>query len=194
MQMPICIIEKDAYIRGKTDIELVSFIKWNLEIMERGVHPKTDHKNLPFPSRSLRAQLAQTDSILAHGWFATFHAWTGDLKEKVLCHRFEKNWQANFICELCMGAKFQEQAYTAYAFGPGAAWRQNMVTHSQYLQTHLGLNRSPWAEVRGWSIHDNHFDLLHLLYLGFVKDDRRLAPCPPARRGRPLATKAKTRN
>eukprot|EP00959_Pyramimonas_sp_CCMP1952_P237370 4960939-Pyramimonas_sp.AAC.1 len=192
MQMPIMIIEKGKYVLGKTDVELISFIKWNLEVLESGYHPKRDHRNVAFPPRSLRARLAQTESVLGNGWFATFHAWTGDLKEKVICHRFEKNWQANFICELCMGAKFDDQVSTAYAFGPGAAWRQHMVTHNQYLLTHVGLDRSPWAEIRSWSIHDNHFDILRLSYLGFVKDDRRLAPCPPA--ARPLAAKANAWN
>ena len=55
-----------------------------------------------------------------------------------------------------------------------------------YLDTHPGSERSPWSVIRSWTIHDNHFDLLHLAYLGFVKERWQLSSpkrrrCPDGR-------------
>ena len=35
---------------------------------------------------------------------------------------------------------------------------------------HIGACRSPWALIRSWTLARNLWDLLHLLWLGFVKD------------------------
>ena len=114
LQMPIMIIEKQKYIPGVTDVQLVNFIKWNIDVLENGNHPGLSHDGEPFERGSFREQ--RQGQPLAGGWLATFHAWTGDLKEKVACHRFEKNFMSNFICELCIGGKFGD-AYSAQPWG-----------------------------------------------------------------------------
>eukprot|EP00969_Alexandrium_andersonii_P274728 12142282-Alexandrium_andersonii.AAC.1 len=60
--------------------------------MESGVFPQADHRREAFPPSTHRAKRA--GEPLAGGWFCTFHAWTGDLKEKVLEHRVERSYLA----------------------------------------------------------------------------------------------------
>ena len=57
-----------------------------------------------------------------------------------------------------------------YDFRVGADWKTMLLPHARYLATHRGSDRSPWAQIRGWSIFRCREDLLHNAYLGWGKD------------------------
>ena len=60
--------------------------------------------------------------------------------------------------------------FNAYDFGPSSRCRSVQVTQRHYEETHTGEQRSPWSLLPAWSIFANHYDLLHLVYLGFARD------------------------
>ncbi len=163
LQFPILIVDEDELIWGVTDVQIVEAINFMVLVLGSGVVPEFDHLG-----RKLTRKLPSGAHIAA-GYFGAFHAWTGDLKEKVQEHKFERNYLANFCCEWCIAHKVFAM-YNAFNFDEHADWTHTETTMMQYYMTHVGAERSPWAMVRGWSIWFNLLDLLHLLYLGIVKD------------------------
>eukprot|EP00959_Pyramimonas_sp_CCMP1952_P469666 9495341-Pyramimonas_sp.AAC.1 len=68
LQMPILIIEKQKYIPGVTDVQIVNFIKWNIDVLESGNHPSLNHDGEKFDNSSFRYD--RQCQPLAGGWFA----------------------------------------------------------------------------------------------------------------------------
>jgi hypothetical protein len=161
----MCLIEQDRKVPNITDTELVRFVKYNLEVLESGVHPHTDYMGRPLDNA--RAKLS--GKPLANGWRASFWGWQGDIKEKVKQHKFSRNWQCNFLCERCLGCRHL-QCGNAYDFRESALWRQLPVDHTSYLRSTSADQLSPWAMIPSWRIDRNTDDLLHMIWLGFGKD------------------------
>ena len=84
-------------------------------------------------------------------------------------NRFVRNYNCNWLCELCVGCRHRTFC-NAYNFNSNAEWLLTLTTHARYLATHLPHQLSPWCTIRSWSIMRWLWDLLHLLWLGFVKD------------------------
>ena len=58
-----------------------------------------------------------------------------------------------------------------YNFSPNAGWLKTITSQIAYIALHTRLGRlSPWSRIRSWTTMRNLWDLLHLLWLGFVKD------------------------
>ena len=147
MQFPLCVIATASIVPGTTDKQIIDYIAWNFDVLESGLFPECGYLGASLdqarPSRSLQT--------LAGGWFGTFHAWTGDLKEKVREHKFVRNYQATFLCEWCVGSR-KEGYCCAYDFSSSATWRHTKTTHAHYLATHSATQRSPWCALSSWTI------------------------------------------
>ncbi len=88
----VCLMPEDLKIKWVTDGEIVTFIIWNIEVMESGIFPSTDHLGRPLTGR--RATMA--GKPLAVGWRATLTSTLSDLKEKVKAHRYPRNYMCIF--------------------------------------------------------------------------------------------------
>jgi hypothetical protein len=107
----ICCIDESKKVKLITDAELIAFLIWNVHVLESGVFPSTNHMGEALTgSRALRAGLP-----LAEGWRASCVGTQADLKEKVKCNRFTRNYQANFLCERCLGCRHRQDG-NAYDF------------------------------------------------------------------------------
>ena len=106
---------------------------------------------------------------MAAGWGASVVGHLSDMKERVLVHRFHRNYLANFQCEKCLATRHREDT-SAYDFGPQAAWRSLEVSHATYLLSTPRHLQSPFTMFRSWHIHRNRMDLLHGVWLGIAKD------------------------
>ena len=78
--------------------------------------------------------------------------------------------RTNFICEFCL-ANRHLTVCCPYDFRPNAEWTRHRTDHRTYLLTTGIFDRSPYAEVPGWTIFRNKLDNLHACFLGF--GDRR---------------------
>ena len=115
---------------------VVAFLAWSIEVMATGVHPSQGHVGEALPP----AREAKARSWLADGWTCHFVGWQGDLKEKVQCHGFARNYLANALCEWCLASRVSKTRMNAYYFGPDALWRLYPTTHAEYVAT-AGLGR-----------------------------------------------------
>ena len=98
---PLCVIATASIVPGTTDKQIIDYIAWNFDVLESGVFPECGYLGASLD----QARSARSLQTLAGGWFGTFHAWTGDLKEKVREHKFVRNYQATFHCEWCAGSQ-----------------------------------------------------------------------------------------
>jgi hypothetical protein len=57
-----------------------------------------------------------------------------------------------------------------YNFNDDAVWKSLQVSYSDYLAATPAEFRSPWCKHPSWSLQRHRDDLLHLMYLGIVKD------------------------
>ena len=115
---------------------VVAFLAWSIEVMATGVHPSQGHVGEALPP----AREAKARSWLADGWTCHFVGWQGDLKEKVQCHGFARNYLANALCEWCLASRVSKTRMNAYYFGSDALWRLYPTTHAEYVAT-AGLGR-----------------------------------------------------
>ena len=99
-------------------------------------------------------------------YYAALSACQGDGKEKVIQNRYDRHYNCNYLCELCMGNRHRHFC-SAYDFGEQAQWRSTITTMHDYLATRVGVNRSPWCRMRSWSIFRWLPDLLHLVWLAW---------------------------
>lgn len=115
---------------------VVDFIAWSIEVLATGKYPSQGPRGeaLP-PNRAAKAR-----SWLADGWTCHFVGWQGDLKEKLQCHGFKRNYLANALCEWCLATRVSTGRMNAYDFRVGAKWRRTPTTHEEYLRT-TGLAR-----------------------------------------------------
>ena len=85
------------------------YMAWFEVVFAEGRLPYTDLSRKLWPEGSQRALNAGAvlygDDQRYPQLFAAFSAWTGDLKEKTEQHRFERNYQCNFLCERCLGVR-----------------------------------------------------------------------------------------
>jgi hypothetical protein len=157
---------EDLKVKWVTDSEIVTFIIWNIKVMESGIFPSTDHLGRPLTGH--RATMA--GKPLAVGWRATLTSTLSDLKEKVKVHRYPRNYMCIFFCERCLSHRHMSDTGNGYYFADDALWMQMIVSHEQYVLTTPPGYHSPWLAFPSWTIDRHRDDLLHMLYLGVVKD------------------------
>ena len=133
--------------------------------MESGFHPTHDHEGNPIQGH----RAGRIGQKLASGWCASCVGTQSDIKEKVKVNRYTRNWQANFFCERCLACRHIPHS-SGYDFSDMATWRHMITTHPMYLATTPEWLRSPWCQLRSWTIFRQRDDLLHVCWLGFGKD------------------------
>ena len=168
----LTMVAESSLIENVTYNQIVSFIKWNLNVLMSGKHPSKDNLGNEFPPGGLRSQkvgcwLAGSSS--ADAWRAAFSAWQGDLKEKRICHRFQRHYLCSELCEWCEASRTSEHM-NAYDLSASASWRSHLTSHQAYLANTPAARLSPWSSVPGWSSDRNFVDLLHRMWLGVAKD------------------------
>jgi hypothetical protein len=122
---------EDLKVKSVTDSEIVTFIIWNIKVMQSGIFPSTDH--LGRPVEGYRATMA--GKPLAAGWRATLTSTLSDLKEKVKVHRFPRNYTCIFFCERCLSHRHMSDTGNKYYFADDALWMKLLVSHEQYVFT-----------------------------------------------------------
>ena len=154
----------EAIRTEKTETEVASYLSYQNEVLKSGVHPSLDHDGNPVTG----SKVDLIGKKLAGGWRAAFSAWTGDLKEDVKVHKLHRNYQCNFFCKKCLACKHKHNG-NGYDFNIGAFWTRNLVNHATYLDTTAPERRSPYCQMKGWTIHRSREDDLHQIWLGFAK-------------------------
>ena len=161
-QQPFLVLDSKLVCRETVD-DIVKLIEHSDLATGSGRHPYSDENLDPWPAHSRKALRAGNalvpDENGAPTIFSAFSAWLGDMKERVQQHGFRRNYMANMMCERCAATRWGDGG--GYDFREGARW----------LACQAETNfRSPWARVRSFSMGRILYDLLHLLWLGVVKD------------------------
>lgn len=147
----------------ETEDDMATYVEASRKVLESGCWPT--QSQWPWPLDAKRLALA--GKPFAGGWRFTFGGWQGDLKDKVRTHRFQRNYQSNFMCERCLCCKHLREG-NPYDFSVLANWLKMLVTHAAYLRSNEP--KSPWIRVRSWTIFRNRDDLLHMEFQGFIRD------------------------
>ena len=94
----ICVVDEAKMVDRVTYDEIVDFIAWNMSVLESGVYPDRDHLNQEFtdPLRKSMAATPLTGDDPNLSYRGCFTTWLGDLKERVMAHRFERNYRSDF--------------------------------------------------------------------------------------------------
>ena len=103
-------------------------------------------------------------------------SYNGFSKARKECHRFDRTYAHNQICEVCLAErpnKHGDPAMTFKNFFPGAAHLMTGFTHEEYLE--FSTYPSPWQNMAGFHVNTCFRDPMHVIYLGTAKD--LLASC-----------------
>lgn len=76
-----------------------------------------------------------------------------------------------FCCDECLAVRAFPNAPRELYYGDfteGAAHRTTAITHEAYLRDEQQL--TPWIAVPGWHKACNHWDTLHVVWLGVARD------------------------
>ena len=120
---------------------------------------------------------AKANMPIAGGWRGGFESWTGDWKERVLSHNFQKrNYMSTKLCDLCEAVqphprttqRLLQNIYTDFSLR--ANWTRTLRSHEEYLQTTPQHQRSPWLDVAGFDTSRVRWDSAHTVLLGIGKD------------------------
>ena len=161
----VCI--EEARVVESTMSAIIAYFAWNDKVLLSGRHPSCDHLGRPFTDCPRAAKAGQP--LTAEMWRASYTATLADLKEKVKTNKLVRNYQANWICELCACCRHLGIA-NGYGFRLTAAWRQNLTSHQRYLAITLPEHLSPWSAFPAWTLERNKLDMLHAIWLGYGKD------------------------
>ena len=83
----IALVDEHLKVPLVTDEQLVSFVKYNLEVLESGVHPHEGWNGVKLD----KARAKKAGLPLAGGHTAALFGIQADAKEKVKIHRFSRN-------------------------------------------------------------------------------------------------------
>lgn len=111
-----------------------------------------------------------------NGYLFAYFGFRADAKARKECHKFERNYQCNQICEVCLAErpnKYGDPALTFKNFYSDAAHLLTSLTHAEYLAT--SNHQSPWENMPGFHVKSCFRDPMHTLFLGTAKD--LLASC-----------------
>ena len=146
-----------------------SAIVWDFWNAGRGVHAARDHKGMPFPAKSKRAQ--QVDSLdegklLADGYRLIFTEALGDWKFKRDAWRFHRHYgKSGAMCMECNATVRGPQRYTNFTDCPWTA-----STHEDYLASFGGAQVPALATLPGYDVVESSMgDLMHEGALGVAQ-------------------------
>jgi hypothetical protein len=146
--------------------EITKLIAWQHEVLLSGVMPASGYKGEPL--EGARARLA--GSPICGPFRAAFCALKHDGKARKELHFFSRSYMSSFVCDSCLATQANPNAphHLYYGdFSPSAPYRATLIDHSRYME--MG-GVSPWIGVPGWRLELTFHDILHVLYLGILRD------------------------
>ena len=164
-RFPIVLVISEDFTKV-THGEIIDFIRWDLTFLCSGLCPTIGFYNENLDGNYVAA--ASANEVLAGPWRGQFAGNKGDLKAKVESNGFERNAQANFICEQC-GACRHLDTYNWANYTLGAGWRKVRVTTDFYIRS-SGRFATHWSLQPGWDLTRNLWDLMHIGPLGIMRD------------------------
>ena len=144
---------------------LTKFIAWAQKPWQSGVAPALD-----LDGRELRRALPP-GAQLAGGWTAAFAGLKNDGKARKEIHGFKRFYGSMYCCDSCLAVQRYKRAPVPLFygdFGEDAAYVATAISHEDYMAAEAEV--SPWANVDGWRLELNYWDLLHVLFWGNSRD------------------------
>ena len=147
--------------------EVCKYIAYSHRHAELGTCPLVGYYGEEFKPGTPRFDMR--GQPVAGTWRFAFAGWKGDLKARAETHMHARNYQATFICDQCCATQAFPKAprVTLYTdFSAAALWRETILDAEAYVQTCT----SPWATISGFRPELLHWDLMHIVYIGFARD------------------------
>ena len=143
---------------------------WDFWNAGRGVHAARDHKGMPFPPKSKRAQRVhlldegwEEGTLLADGYRLIFTEALGDWKWRKEAWRFKRHY--NMGSEICMECNATVRGPTRFTNFMGCPWTAS--THEDYLASFGGAQVPALATLPGYDVVESSMgDLMHEVCLG----------------------------
>ena len=113
---------------------------------------------------------------IASGYSFAYLGFKSDAKARKECHRFDRTYQHNQICEGCLAErpnKNGDPILTFKNFYGNAAHLLTNFSHDEYLRT--TAEHSPWEDMPGFHLKSIFRDPMHTIFLGTAKE--LLASC-----------------
>ena len=108
---------------------------------------------------------------LANGFHFAYVGFKADAKARRECHRFDRTYGHNKICECCFAErpnKHGDPLLTFKNFYPNAAHSMTELSHQEYLQS--TATHSPWESMPGFHVKTCFRDPMHTIFLGTAKE------------------------
>ncbi len=144
--------------------DIFEVVAWSFEWLRIGKTPDQDHKKIPFPAGSTRAQ--QAGELIANG-FKFILTWTvGDLKWLVECFEFQDNYNHDSMCHQCKATK-SVGLLCGYNYSSEAGWRFAKRLHLIYMQSigrDVAITKLPGVHIFGIK-----WDGMRILALGILQ-------------------------
>ena len=127
-----------------------------MDVLATGCFPSCDEEGRAFEEGSHLAMRA--GSRIAGNWTFRFAGFKADWEARVVCHKFERNYAANLICDQCPASRGG-----VHNFGnlmPDAPYRNVSWTHEEYIHMCSRHRVSGWVHVKGWRRERNLEDIV----------------------------------
>jgi len=160
-----------AFIRSAGTLRLImkrvtAWIKWNQEILRKGIGPDTGFHGEPLKTSFMCLFCKQ---IHSPGIFCRSYTW--DYKSRMECMGFSMYYLLRFLWECCLAQSPTVKAnkpFTCYEFTSNANWTHTVVTTKQLQET--DDHEFPPCTLEGYNDELYHRDVMHTKLFGDAKD------------------------
>lgn len=145
---------------------------WSMRHALMGVYPCEG----PFGEKLDGKRGSWAGKPIASGYSFAYLGFRSDAKARKECHRFDRTYQHNQICEGCLAErpnKNGDPILTFKNFYGNAAHLLTNFSHDEYLRT--TAEHSPWEDMPGFHLKSIFRDPMHTIFLGTAKE--LLASC-----------------
>jgi hypothetical protein len=144
---------------------------WSCSILLTGHWPHAGPQgpwDLQDRDNAVRAERVGT--AFAGGFRLAFVGTKGDLKFLKSMYRWDRHYQCNFCCPLCLAHKRIARLFYGNTL-PNAPWRETVLSHENIMHEYTAKGTlPPIMSTPGWHAELSHLDLMHNLYLGVGPD------------------------
>ena len=130
----------------------------------------------PFGESLVGKRAHSAGCVLANTYHFGYLGFKSDAKARRECHRFNRTYGHNQICEGCLAERPNKNGDPLLCFKhfySDAAHLMTNLSHLEFLQS--SDFPSPWEEMPGFHYNSCFRDPMHTIYLGTAKD--LLASC-----------------
>jgi hypothetical protein len=145
-------------------VELAKLVAWEHQVLLSGEMPHTGWRGEDLRDR-------RAGQPIAGGMLACFAGIKHDGKARKELHMMHRSYMSSFLCDSCLACQANPLAPRELYFGdftPSAAYRSTQIRHEAYVRTSTRV--SPWLAVGGWRLELTYHDILHVLFLGVLRD------------------------